>query len=206
MTTNQAEFLSLIYANCIIFADDYDIKAVPAIVAQSIVESNWGKSTLAKKYFNYFGLKCGSNWKGKSVNLKTKEEYTVGELTTIKDNFRVYNDMESGVHGYFDFINTKRYRNLKGIDNPYMYLNIIWADGYATSSRYVDTCAKVLSEYVLPWLDGTDHEYNLEDIALEVIAGKWGNGRDRRDRLEAAGYNYKLVQSEVNKIYAKNKH
>ena len=83
MTTNQTEFLSLIYANCILFADDYNIKAVPAIVAQAIVESNWGKSLLAAKYHNYFGLKCGKNWRGKSVNLKTKEEYTVGTLTTI---------------------------------------------------------------------------------------------------------------------------
>ena len=36
-------------------------------------------------------------------------------------------------------------------------------------------------------------------IAKEVIAGKWGNGAARRKNLEAAGYNYKEVQAEVNK-------
>lgn len=38
------------------------------------------------------------------------------------------------------------------------------------------------------------------EIAKEVWAGKWGNGADRRKRLEAAGYNYAAVQAEVEKI------
>lgn len=38
------------------------------------------------------------------------------------------------------------------------------------------------------------------EIAKEVWAGKWGNGIDRRKRLEAAGYNYAAVQAEVEKI------
>lgn len=36
-------------------------------------------------------------------------------------------------------------------------------------------------------------------IAREVLAGKWGNGNDRRKRLEKAGYNYNAVQAEVNR-------
>jgi len=38
------------------------------------------------------------------------------------------------------------------------------------------------------------------EIAKEVIAGKWGNGDERKKKLEAAGYNYKDVQNEVNKM------
>lgn len=38
------------------------------------------------------------------------------------------------------------------------------------------------------------------EIAKEVIAGKWGNGSDRTDRLKRAGYNTTSVQIEVNKI------
>lgn len=37
-----------------------------------------------------------------------------------------------------------------------------------------------------------------EELANEVIAGKWGNGTDRRARLEAEGYNYSAIQSIVN--------
>ena len=37
-----------------------------------------------------------------------------------------------------------------------------------------------------------------EEIANEVIAGKWGNGEDRKNRLAQAGYDYYAVQSIVN--------
>lgn len=42
-----------------------------------------------------------------------------------------------------------------------------------------------------------------EQIADEVMAGKWGNGDDRERRLTAAGYNYNEVQAIVNKKLAK---
>lgn len=38
-----------------------------------------------------------------------------------------------------------------------------------------------------------------EEIANEVIAGKWGNGQDRKNKLTAAGYDYRVVQDIVNK-------
>ena len=36
-------------------------------------------------------------------------------------------------------------------------------------------------------------------IATEVILGKWGNGIDRVNRLNAAGYDYAAIQKIVNK-------
>lgn len=39
-------------------------------------------------------------------------------------------------------------------------------------------------------------------IAFEVIAGKWGNGEDRRKQLERAGYDYVTIQSCVNDLMA----
>jgi uncharacterized protein YkwD len=41
---------------------------------------------------------------------------------------------------------------------------------------------------------------SIDEIAKEVIAGKWGNGTDRMQRLEAAGYNYNEVQAKVNQL------
>ena len=41
---------------------------------------------------------------------------------------------------------------------------------------------------------------SVEQIAREVIEGKWGNGADRKKRLEAAGYNYNEVQKKVNEL------
>lgn len=41
---------------------------------------------------------------------------------------------------------------------------------------------------------------SVDKVAKEVINGEWGNGQDRRDRLEAAGYNYTEVQKKVNEL------
>lgn len=43
-----------------------------------------------------------------------------------------------------------------------------------------------------------------EEIAKEVIEGKWGNGEDRKNKLTQAGYNYNEVQSIVNKLVSNN--
>ena len=43
-----------------------------------------------------------------------------------------------------------------------------------------------------------------DQIADEVIAGKWGNGAERKQKLEAAGYNYQEVQDIVNKKLGQN--
>ncbi len=43
---------------------------------------------------------------------------------------------------------------------------------------------------------------SVDEIAAEVIAGKWGNGEDRKNKLTAAGYDYKAVQTIVNKKMA----
>ncbi len=45
----------------------------------------------------------------------------------------------------------------------------------------------------------------LEEVAKEVIAGKWGNGNNRTTRLRSAGYNPTEVQRKVNEILAGNK-
>lgn len=46
---------------------------------------------------------------------------------------------------------------------------------------------------------------SVEDIAKEVIAGKWGNGSDRVNKLTAAGYNATEVQSKVNELLSGKK-
>lgn len=42
-------------------------------------------------------------------------------------------------------------------------------------------------------------EKSVADLAAEVLAGMWGNGTERRERLTAAGYDYAAVQAEVNR-------
>lgn len=180
--TNQ-EFITAIAGYVEKYAYVYGILVHSPVIAQAILESGWGKSKLAATYHNYFGMKCGSKWTGKSVNLTTQEEYEPGELTTIKDNFRVYDSMEEGVKGYFEFIQLERYQNLKGITDPRTYLETIWNDGYATSSTYVENNMKLIEDYKLTQYDRKDDEVmgataqSVVSVAQGCIGWSEANGK-----------------------------
>ena len=135
------------------YAPQYDIKVYSPIIAQAIHESGWGESKLSAKYHNYFGMKCGTKWTGRSVNMKTQEEYSAGSLSTISANFRAYDSMEEGVKGYFEFIQLPRYANLKGVTDPRQYLQNIKDDGYATGSQYVNNTMNLVNLYDLTQFD-----------------------------------------------------
>lgn len=159
------------------------------VIAQACIESAFGTSMLGSKWHNYFGMKCGSAWKGKSINLKTKEEYTVGTLTTIRDNFRVYDSMEDGVKGYFDFISTKRYANLKSASTPKEYLELIKKDGYATSSSYVNTNMSCITKYDLDKYDWN----NVQSVSNPYVLS------DSIIKKGSKGESVKWLQYELNK-------
>jgi N-acetyl-anhydromuramyl-L-alanine amidase AmpD len=46
----------------------------------------------------------------------------------------------------------------------------------------------------------TTDKKSVDEIAKEVIAGKWGNGNERYEKLTKAGYDYNEVQTKVNEI------
>lgn len=212
------EFIEVIAKYVIKYANDYGIKVHSPIIAQAILESGWGGNTLASKYNNFFGLKCGGSWKGKSVNMATKEEYSVGTLTDIRANFRVFDSIEDGVKGYFEFISYSRYANLKGVTNPEEYCRLIKADGYATSSTYVTNLMRVIRDNNLTRFDGTQENVEKENedmvsgeivgtqltgaeiielLAKEVIKGRYGNGNERKKKL---GELYPIIQKRVNEL------
>ena len=219
----NSEFIEEIATYVKKYAGDYGIMVHSPIIAQAILESGWGRSTLASEYNNYFGLKCGGAWNGKSVNMATQEEYEVGVMTDIRDNFRVFDSMEDGVKGYFDFINYSRYSNLKGVTDPEEYCRLIKEDGYATSSTYVDSLLRVIYDNNLTRFDNEEsnnEEPKKEDgddmtreeltgealtgeaiidiLASRVIRGDYGNGQERMDKL---GKLYSVVQDRVNELF-----
>lgn len=202
---DKQEFISKIAKYVKKYAPQYGIEVCSPVIAQAILESGWGESELAAKYHNYFGLKCGSGWTGRAVNMATSEEYTPGVSTDIRDDFRVFDSMEDGVKGYFEFISYPRYANLKGVSDPSTYVERIKADGYATSSSYVSSLMRVIRENDLTRYDdgGTVAQATLksiDDVAREVIRGAYGNGEARKAALEAAGYSYREVQDRVNEM------
>lgn len=153
-------------------------RIVSTTIAQAIVEGTAGTSTLAKTYHNHFGMKAGKGYKGEYVRLRTKEEYVKGVLTTIYDNFRKYPNDDEGVKGYYDFISSKRYANLKNAKDYKQFAEYIKADGWATASSYRDNLIGKVEKYGLQkWDDITVSYYpkytgNTESIvvALESLS------------------------------------
>lgn len=182
----KQEFIEAIAGYVKKYAAEYGIMVHSAIIAQAILESGWGMTKLAAIYHNYFGMKCGTKWTGKSVNMETQEEYTEGTMTTICDNFRVYDSMEEGVKGYFEFIQLARYQNLKGITDPKKYLETIKADGYATDSKYVEKNTDLIDKYELTQYDTVDNSgkdvgkvgYSRQEV-VNVVCG-W-EGKNEAD-------------------------
>ena len=127
------------------YAALYGYRFPSAIIAQACIESGYGTSSLAYRWHNYFGIKWWRNCGRLAVNLSTKEEYTPGVLTSITAGFAVGKDMEDGVKMYFEFIQrNSRYNNLKSAVSSKNYIELIRADGYATSSTYVTTVWNVV--------------------------------------------------------------
>ena len=186
------------------YAPEYGIKVYSPIIAQAILESAWGGSKLAG-YHNYFGLKAGKGYKGKTVDFKTKEEKN-GKMITIIDTFRAFDTLEDGVKGYFDFINTARYKSLKGITDPKKYLEAIKAAGYATASNYVASVYSVIEKNNLTQYDpgaipaAQKNNKAVDDafttIAKDVIENvhKYGTGTVRKERI------YNMVQQKINSL------
>lgn len=127
-------------------------KVLPSItVAQAILESGWGTSTLATKAHNLFGIKGSYN--GNSITMPTREVYG-GRSYYINDNFRAYaNNSESITdHGNFLYSNS-RYHNLLGDTNYVSVAQKLHADGYATDPSYAASLINLIKTYNLTQLD-----------------------------------------------------
>ncbi len=182
-----------------LLANGYSENVTEAVVEQACCESAYVRSALSAKYHNYFVMKCVSSYKGKSVNMKTKEEYEVGTLTTIKDNFRAYDSVEDGIAGYFEFLRYTRYAPLKTCTTNDEYCELLKKCGWATSSTYVTTLkliVKSISQYQGEYDYDADVSLDVK-IAYEVIAGRHGSGEKRKQNL---GSIYEPVQAIVNNI------
>ena len=122
---------------------------------------------------------------------KTENTNTIkkGDLVSIKSNAKYYNggsipDWVKSQKWYVAEIQGDRAvidKNEKGTNSINSPINI----SYLTVDNVVTP---------------TTTKKSNEEIAKEVIAGKWGNGAARKQRLKAAGYSYSVIQALVNKL------
>ena len=88
-----------------------------------------------------------------------ERKYTAEQLSDAERVAKALASMEEGVKGYFEFIQLARYQNLRGITDPQKYLETIKADGYATSSTYVENNMRLVHQYNLT-------QYDKEEVSM----------------------------------------
>jgi hypothetical protein len=122
-------------------------------IAQAILESAWGQSTLSSRYYNFFGMKAGSNYHGETVTLQTTEEIN-GVLVRVNGTFRAYHSFDQGIEGYYQFITGySRYSNLIGETDYKAACRKIREDGWATDSGYTNKLISLIERYDLTRFD-----------------------------------------------------
>ncbi|MNY03358.1 Exo-glucosaminidase LytG precursor [compost metagenome] len=126
---------------------------IPASItlAQGIIESGSGNSSLAKYANNHFGIKCTSEWKGKAY-YKDDDQ--------ANDCFRVYKDARESYKDHSEFLKRKRYSFLFELDkNDYKnWAHGLKQAGYATNPKYPDLLINVIDKYQLYQYDQPESE------------------------------------------------
>jgi LysM repeat protein len=142
---------------------------VPASIklAQGILESNAGKSELARQANNHFGIKCGNAWTG-PVFHKEDDDYD-DQGTLIKSCFRKYKNPEASFIAHSEFLRdpakVTRYGFLFRL-NPQDYkswANGLRAAGYATNPNYPALLINLIEDYQLNQYD----QMGMEDTNLK---------------------------------------
>ena len=122
---------------------------IPASItlAQGILESGHGQSTLAKKANNHFGIKCHKGWKGKSIlhDDDAKDEC----FRSYKNPLRSYKD-----HSLF-LVERDRYSSLFKLNRKdYKSWAIgLKAAGYATDPKYAEKLISLIERFRLNRFD-----------------------------------------------------
>jgi flagellum-specific peptidoglycan hydrolase FlgJ len=122
------------------------------ILSQAYVESGAGKSSLATKYNNFFGVKADKLWQGKTVILKTREQTKDGVSYTINDKFRIYSNPYESFIEQIKFLKSNPRYTKAGLftypDNFAKQADTLQKAGYATDINYANLLKSVSNNFV----------------------------------------------------------
>lgn len=157
--------------------DEMKRTGIPASItlAQGILESDCGNSDLAVLANNHFGIKCHSDWQGKTMH---KDDDRRDEC------FRSYDSAAESFRDHSDFLTSKsRYASLFELD-PTDYEG--WARGlkkcgYATERTYAQRLIKIIEEEGLHQYDTDEGRRAVADAPTGVdVADGASTGQSRR--------------------------
>ncbi len=202
--SNERETYIELYKHIAI--EEMNRSGIPASIklAQGILESASGTSTLAVKANNHFGVKCGSRWSGATYYHFDDDYDRNGNL--IKSCFRKYQSPEQSYRAHTEFLMSgARYEFLFSYPKT-DYKN--WARGlkkagYATNPKYADLLIKIIQDTDLARFDKMTEEvivYEPENPQnpdkVEAVTRRKSVNNQIKIILAAAGDNY----SELSEI------
>ena len=122
---------------------------IPASItlAQGLLESDAGRSSLASRCNNHFGIKCHNDWRGKTMLVDDDRR---------NECFRCYNNAEDSFEDHSLFlVNGARYRSLFSLGSrDYKgWARGLKAAGYATNPNYADKLIEIVERYGLDRYD-----------------------------------------------------
>lgn len=121
------------------------VTGVPAsfVIAQAALESSWGRSELATKGCNLFGVKADKAWKGDVLLMPTRE-FIKGQWVTVEARWRRYAGWRECLDDHALFLlNNQRYRGaFAHAHDGREFARAVAAAGYATDPQYA---AKIIS-------------------------------------------------------------
>lgn len=156
---------------------DYSRTGIFASVtlAQSIIESGWGKSGLTQLANNMFGIKCSSNWTGECINMNTQEYGSSGYYTTGAA-WRKYDSVESSVSDHSSFFKDNSRYGDAGVLTATTYsdqIKKIHKAGYATDPNYSTTIISTIKTYNLDKWDVKTNSTSSSSICSPVGNNGW---------------------------------
>lgn len=132
-------------------------------IAQAILESGWGESTLAQKANNLFGIKAGSTWTGKVYNTNTKE-YTNDSSYFTKSDFRVYESWDGSILDHSKILQAKRYEKVLEATDYKVACKEVYKAGYASDPSYPSKLINLIEKYNLFEFDKQQEETKEEEF------------------------------------------
>ena len=119
------------------------------LVAQSALESGWGRGEIRKAdgspSFNLFGIKAGASWRGATVEATTTE-YVNGEPQKVVERFRAYDSYEEAFRDYASLLrNNPRYSGVIGSQDGTEFARRLQQAGYATDPMYADKLSRIIN-------------------------------------------------------------
>lgn len=116
------------------------------IIAQSILESSWGESTLSTEFSNYFGIK--GEYNGDFVLVPT-QEFTNGAWVSIEDKFKKYPNMSASINDYINLMKLERYQSVLHASDYTSAAMALVEGGYATDPSYATKLIEIIESYDL---------------------------------------------------------